>query len=99
MKFWETFIELCKREGKSPNAVAKELGVASGSVTWWKKGKTPQKATLEKIANHFGVSADYLLGYDLGEREQKMLELFARVPEEKQEHILQLLKIAIKGIE
>lgn len=60
--FWETFVELCNNRGTKPNPVAKELGIPSGSVTDWKKGRIPRGATLQKIANYFGVTTDYLLG-------------------------------------
>lgn len=59
--FFEIFLELCRKRGKSPNAVAKDLKIASGTVTEWKKGRIPQNATLLKLADYFGVSVDYLL--------------------------------------
>ena len=60
--FYEIFIKLCQKSGKSANAVAKDLRIASGTVSEWKKGRAPQNATLLKIAEYFGVSVDYLLG-------------------------------------
>jgi transcriptional regulator with XRE-family HTH domain len=60
--FWNQYTLLCSRKGLAPNAVAKELGIASGSVTNWKNGKMPLNSTLKKIADYFGVSVDYLLG-------------------------------------
>ena len=60
--FWEKYELLCKRNGKSPNTVGKEIGVSSGSISWWKKGKVPHAPTLRKIADYFGVSVEYLLG-------------------------------------
>lgn len=60
--FWGRFEDLCKNIGKAPNAVAKELGVPSGSVTAWKKGSTPRNETLVKIASYFDVTVDYLSG-------------------------------------
>ncbi len=64
MKFWNNFYNLCIQMGKSPNTVAKDLGISSGTVTWWKKGKTPYPSTAQKIADYFGVSVGYLLGYE-----------------------------------
>ena len=61
--FWEIFKKLCLSVGKSPNAVAKELDISSGSITQWKKGRVPHNSTLLKIANHFNVSIEYLLGW------------------------------------
>ena len=60
--FWEIFSRLCSQRGKSPNAVAKELKISSGSITNWKNGTIPNNSALLKIANYFNVSVDYLLG-------------------------------------
>lgn len=60
--FFEIYEKLCQQNGLSANAVAKKLHISSGSVTEWKKGRTPQNATLKKISNYFNVSIDYLLG-------------------------------------
>ena len=60
--FWETFVSLCQEHGEKPTPVIKKLGVAVGLVTKWKNGTMPNSVTLNKIANYFGVSVDYLLG-------------------------------------
>lgn len=60
--FWNTLVELCNKKGVSPNFVAKELGITSGTVTSWKKGGIPRDTTLRKIADYFGVSVSYLIG-------------------------------------
>ena len=60
--FWDIYTALCAKQGASPNAVAKSLSIASGTVTNWKNGAIPQNATLRKIADYFGVSTSYLLG-------------------------------------
>ena len=60
--FWEIFSELCLQQGKSPNAIAKELKISSGSVTNWKNGTIPNNSALLKLSNYFNVSVDYLLG-------------------------------------
>lgn len=59
--FWENYVELCNREKKSPNTVARELEISSGSVTGWKQGRIPNTPILKKIANHFNVSVDNLM--------------------------------------
>lgn len=60
--FFERFSLLCKDAGTSPNAIAKKLSVSSGSVTAWKNGTYPRTETIQKIADFFHVSADYLIG-------------------------------------
>ena len=60
--FWNNYVTLCAKQGVSPNAVAKSLSIASGTVTNWKNGAVPQNATLKKIADYFNVTVDYLIG-------------------------------------
>ena len=60
--FWKKYIDLCIKNGTSPNAVAKNLNISSGAVTKWKNGTKPNDVTLNKIADFFNVSVDYLLG-------------------------------------
>lgn len=59
--FWSVFVGLCAQRGVSPNAVAKELALSSGSVTSWKGGATPRPTTIKKIADYFAVSPDLFL--------------------------------------
>lgn len=60
--FFERYSDLCRRDGKSPNGVARELDIPSGSITAWKRGVTPRNSTLVRIAEYFGVTTDYLVG-------------------------------------
>ena len=60
--FFSRFYSLCREHGTSPNAVGRALGIPSGSITAWKQGAAPRPATLHKLAAHFSVSVDYLLG-------------------------------------
>ena len=40
----------------------KDLSLAHGNVTNWNKGAVPKGETLNKLADYFNVSTDYLLG-------------------------------------
>lgn len=60
--FYDTYETLCKKNGKKPYAVAREIGLGNSNVAQWKKGSTPRPDVLEKIAGYFGVTAGYLLG-------------------------------------
>lgn len=55
--FWSNFYELCLARGTTPSAVLRELGMAGGLVTKWKRGATPTKSTLNSLAGYFGVDA------------------------------------------
>ncbi len=57
--FWDKYVALCNKVKKSPNAVAKEIGISSGAVSGWKSGGIPQAAKLLKIADYFGVPVSY----------------------------------------
>lgn len=62
MAFYENYVKLCTSVGKSPSAVAVELKFGKPSVTRWKSGAEPRDATLQKIADYFGVTVEYLKG-------------------------------------
>lgn len=91
--FWNKFVELCNQKGVSPNFVARELGITSGTVTSWKKGGTPRDTTLRKIADYFGVSVDYLLG-----RDQDFLQHCAAPEKEKEPPLLEQLNNIMKDM-
>ena len=61
--FFKTLIRLCDINGTSPNAVAKEVGISSGTVTGWKNGSQPRRSAVEKMAEYFGVPYEYMMGY------------------------------------
>lgn len=60
--FYDVFSELCRKAGVSANKACIDIGVNRSAVAKWKQGGTPNGTTLAKMANYFGVSADYLLG-------------------------------------
>ena len=61
--FYDRFKQLCDRKGVSCNKAALEIGLSNATPTKWKKtGAKPVGETLDKIAEYFGVSTDYLLG-------------------------------------
>lgn len=59
--FWKTFHCLCNNNNTTPSKVVAALKIAAGSITKWKNGATPSGKTLQKIADYFGVTVDYLL--------------------------------------
>ena len=71
--------ELCKNKGISKNALEKELGFASGYIS--KLGKTkPNSEYLQKIADYFGVSTDYILkGEEKPNYSDEMAHMYAKI--------------------
>ena len=92
-----TFLEIEQRTGIKKSSMQRYV---SGET-----GKIPLSA-IEKLANLFGVSGAYLMGWDekedspsepvLTEGEKTMLELFRKIPVERQPEALDLLRVALK---
>ena len=59
--FYDRFCEVCREKGTKPTIVIQELGLSSGNMTNWKKGRTPKTDVINRVAEHLGVSIDYLL--------------------------------------
>ena len=59
---YEIFEQLLKMNGITAYRVAKETGVTTATLTSWKQGKyTPKPEKMQKIADYFGVSLEYLM--------------------------------------
>lgn len=61
--FYTNYLRLCASIQKAPTTVATELGLKRATVTRWKGGALPTDINLQKIADYFGVTVDYLLGH------------------------------------
>lgn len=59
---YEVFEQLLQNHNVTPYKVAKEAGVTQTALSNWKSGRsTPTTKTLQKIADYFGVTIDYLM--------------------------------------
>lgn len=59
---YEIFEQLLQKFGVTPYKVSKQTGVTQTTLSNWKNGKsTPSNSNLQKIADYFGVSVDYLM--------------------------------------
>lgn len=57
--FWDKFLKLCNDRHIAPSAVCDAVGLSNSSPSKWKNGATPNAAALHKIAEYFGMPADY----------------------------------------
>lgn len=58
---YDNFLNLCNSVGKSPSAVALELGISKSTVSHWKHRRNEMTAaTALKIANYFGITVEEL---------------------------------------
>ena len=59
---YEIFEQLLQKYGVTSYKVAKEAGVTQTALSNWKSGRSmPTVKTLQKIADYFGVTVDYLM--------------------------------------
>ena len=106
--FFDIYCELCEAKGVSCKKAAVEIGLSNSITTKWKKtGATPSGDTLSKIADYFGVTTDFLLGTEtkkeplaingekLSDAEVDLIELFRQVPEDQQQLVLQMIRVAL----
>lgn len=66
--FYDVFSSLCAERGISVSKATENIGLNRAAVAKWKKGAVPVGATLQKFADYFGVTTDYLLN---GEQKEK----------------------------
>lgn len=64
MAFLQNLEKLCFENGESLYSVAAVIGKSTSTVTGWRQGSVPRNSTLKAIADHFGVTVDYLLSDD-----------------------------------
>lgn len=88
---YKIFEQLLQKNGISAYKVGKETGIATSTLTDWKKGKsTPKADKLQKIADYFGVTLEYLMGgeekdstYYMNEDAREMAQFMFDNPEYK----------------
>ena len=95
------------RSGKDQKVIAEDLGVAASTFNEWVKAKKyPRIDKIEMLANYFGILKSDLIEehcenenspteLQLSEGEKALLDLFNRVPEDKQQMVLQMIRAAL----
>ena len=60
--FYDLFCQLCEKKGVSVTRATVEMGLSRTIGSKWKRtGATPNGETLNRIAEYFDVTTDYLL--------------------------------------
>lgn len=66
---YDIFEKLCEKFGVTPYRVCKATGITTATISNWKAGRyTPKQDKLQKIADYFGVTVEYLM---TGEEKQE----------------------------
>lgn len=106
---YEIFEQLLQKYGVTPYKVGKETGIASSTFTDWKLGRSaPKTDKLQRIADYFNVSLDYLMTGKESEAEstleaknntERELLLLCRsmedAPQEEKEELIKTFKSTI----
>lgn len=106
--FRDRFKELREKRGWTQDDAAERLGIARSTIAGYEgeKSRVPRPETLDKIAQDFGVSVDYLLGRDesneqqtrrLSDKQKRLLDFVKNLPEEEQDYFLGLAERIVKG--
>ena len=94
------------RCGKDQKEVAEIVGVAPSTFNEWVKAKKyPRIDKIEILANYFGIQKSDLIEDKkiksppeepkLSEGERMLIDLFRLVPEDKQQMVLQMIRVAL----
>jgi transcriptional regulator with XRE-family HTH domain len=104
----ERIRSLIEQSGRSYQELEKLTGIKKSSLQRYASGATTKIPldVIEKLSVAFNVSQEYLMGWEekkispsepqLTEGEQLMLELFRKIPEDRQPAALELLRAALK---
>ena len=98
---------LIDKSGLSYVELEKLTGIKKSSLQRYASGITTKIPldVIEKLSAAFNVSQEYLMGWDekndspaepqLSEGEKMLLDLFNRVPEDQQQMVLQMIRVAL----
>lgn len=94
-----------ENSGKKQNEAAKFVGVSTGTFCDWMKGRSyPRMDKVQKLAEFFGIKKSDLVEdvniakESVSNKEQEVLDLFHKVPEEKREFVLSLIRATIDNL-
>ncbi len=75
MNFATRLKELREENNLLQKELADKIGVKRGTVASWESGRNPERNAIEKLANLFNCSVDYLLGRsDTRETPEQLIE-------------------------
>lgn len=106
----ERIKNLVDNSGMSYQDLEKLTGIKKSSLQRYASGVTTKIPldVIEKLSIAFNVSQEYLMGWDnkesspselsLTEGEAKLIELFRKVPEDKQRLVLQMIETALRNL-
>jgi transcriptional regulator with XRE-family HTH domain len=90
------------QSGKTQKEIAKALGVGQSTFCDWVKGRIyPRMDKVQLLAEYFGIKMSDLVENEnirtetVSDKEQQILDLFHKVPDEKKDFLIKMLQAAI----
>lgn len=72
---YDKVVELCEEKGISQRQLQRDLDLSVSAISRWKKS-APRPDTLQKVADYFNVTVDYLTGRTKYRNKDHMLQSF-----------------------
>lgn len=101
MVFYDNLLVACEKKGVKVTPLVIECGGASGSISNWKKGASPNSDIVLKLATRLNVSTDYLLtgkekflndNLDLDIDQQELMEDYKTLSDIDKARVLERVK-------
>ena len=89
------------QSGKSKREIAKDLGVSPSGLCDWTAGRAyPRIDKIQSLAEYFGIKKSDLVEEEVcvPEMDQRVLDIFHKVPEGKEEFALSLFEAMINTL-
>lgn len=91
---------LLKEKGITAYKLAQDTGVSTATLTSWKQGKyVPKPEKLQKIADYFGVTLDYLYGKPDGKTTSTQEENATLLSQKDERDIAKRLEATLADLE
>ena len=94
-----------KRSDKTQRELANAIGVHPSTICDWLQERTyPRMDKVQLIAEFFGISKselveeNYVAKDTVSKKEQEIIDLFHKIPEEKRESVLSIIRTVIDNL-
>lgn len=90
------------QSGKTQKEIAKAVGVGQSTFCDWVNGRIyPRMNKVQLLAEYFGIKKSDLVEdvnfskTEISDKQQKLIDLFQQVPDEKKDHLLNVIQAVI----
>lgn len=107
--FYDIYKKLCEDNGEKPYQLPLKLGAKSNSVVaQWKNGSLPRPEMIQKIADYFNVSVEYLMfgevnkekpvpfRHELSEEAKELQHIWDEIDADERQALLEMARLIKK---